>query len=108
MSYDPLYRKLDILDSKCSTLLQLSSLVLALNVIPVAIVEQSRLALALTVVVAVPFLFSSLLALSVIWVDWAPTQRTVVVRTRTYLIALVATALGVIAMTARIALGLVP
>jgi hypothetical protein len=106
MDQEQLYRRLDILDNKCSALLQLSSVVLALNVIPAVITDTSGLALTLTIVVVSLFLLSSVLALSVIWVNWSPTERTLTLRSRTYRVALVATGLGVFAMAARVIEGM--
>lgn len=84
----------------------MASVVLALNIIPIAAVDISGLALVLTAFVTGLFLASSLLALSVIWMNWRPTERTVRLRTTTYMVALVATASGIVTMPARIALGL--
>lgn len=96
MDIKVLYERLTILDGKCSALLQLSSVILALNIIPVAIGKLSGIALALSKIVAIIFLFTSLLSLFVIWIEWEPSEAILRYRTYAYRFAVVLTAIGLI------------
>jgi len=95
---DELYNRLSILDSKCSALLQLSSVVLALNVIPATTGDLSGLTLAFSIIVAVGFLLVAFLSLSVIWIEWEPTVKTLSGRTCRYRAAFLLTWLGLLSM----------
>lgn len=98
MEMDQLYERLNILDNKCSALLQLSSVILALIIIPVAFGKLSGLALTLSLSIAILFLVTSLLSLFVIWIIWEPTEVILSWRTGVYRIAVILTAIGLVCM----------
>jgi hypothetical protein len=95
-----LHKKLGIVDHKCSALLELSSVVLALNIIPAVSGNLSSVGSKLSAVISVAFLISSLLSLFVLWIDWEPSQETLIFRTRIYRICIFLTAIGLIAIAA--------
>ena len=101
-----LYSNLNILDAKCSALLQLSSVILALNIIPAASGELAGLSLKLSLGIAVLFLITSLLSLYVIRIEWEPDEPLLKRRTIAYSIALYLTAVGLIMMAALIIISL--
>jgi hypothetical protein len=103
---EELYSKLNILDAKCSALLQLSSVILALNIIPAASGELAGLSLKLSMGIAVLFLATSLLSLNVIRIEWYPDEALLKRRTMAYSIALYLTAVGLIMMAALIIISL--
>ncbi len=94
-----LYDRLTILDGKCSALLQLSSVIIALNIIPAAMGKLTGLPVTLNIIVAIIFLLTSLLSLLVIRVEWKPTEATLKHRTLAYRFAVMLTATGLLCMT---------
>lgn len=95
-----LNKRLGILDHKCSALLELSSVVLALNIIPAVSGNLTQVGSLLSAVISVAFLISSLLSLFVLWLDWQPTEETLRFRTRIYRICIFLTAIGLTAIAA--------
>lgn len=95
-----LHRKLGIVDHKCSALLELSSVVLALNIIPAVSGNLTDIGSKLSAIISIAFLISSLLSLFVLWIDWAPSQETLVFRTLIYRICIFLTAIGLTAIAA--------
>jgi len=102
MEMNQLYERLNILDNKCSALLQLSSVILALTIISATFGKLTGLAVTLSLSIAVLFLITSLLSLFVIWIRWTPTKATVDHRTCMYRIAVILTAIGLICMASLI------
>jgi clan AA aspartic protease len=100
-----LYERLNILDSKCSGLLQLSSVILALNVIPAVGGKLTGFSQVLSILVAVLFLVTSLLSLYVLQIEWQPTSKTLQRRTMAYRISLVLTVIGLFCVAALIIFG---
>jgi len=92
------YDQLNILDRKCQALLQLSSFVLAVNVLAPAIGRVGGIAVYASAAAVVAFLVTGLLALSVLSVDWAPGEGLIEGRTHRYRFAIVSTAIGLLAM----------
>ncbi len=95
-----LNRRLGIIDHKCSALLELSSVVLALNIIPAVSGNLTPVGSLLSAVISVAFLISSLLSLFVLWVDWGATEQTLQFRTRIYRFCIFLTAIGLTAIAA--------
>ncbi|WNZ24930.1 hypothetical protein HJG54_20130 [Leptolyngbya sp. NK1-12] len=95
-----LNRRLGILDHKCSALLELSSVVLALNIIPAVSGNLSDVGSLLSAIISVTFLVSSLLSLFVLWIDWQPTEQVVEFRTSIYRFCIFLTAIGLTAIAA--------
>jgi len=91
---EELYERLNILDTKCSALLQLSAIVLTIGTIPVTSGQIAGFSLILSLVIASIFLISSLLSLSVIWIKWEASMKTLVWRTYAYKISHTLTAIG--------------
>lgn len=100
-----LYERLSILDSKCSGLLQLSSVILALNVIPAVGGKLTGFSQVLSILVAILFLVTSLLSLYVLQIEWQPTSKTLQRRTMAYRISLVLTVIGLFCVAALIIFG---
>lgn len=98
MDRSELVRRLAVLDTKCSALLQLSAVVLALNMISASIGEFGWLRHALGAIIASLFLATSFLSLLVICVNWEATESTLRRRTFAYRIAIIATAIGLVCM----------
>jgi len=98
MDHNELIRRLTVLDSKCSALLQLAAVVLALTMIPASIGKLDGLREVLSIIIAFLFLLTSFLSLSVIWVNWEPSERTLGHRTFSYQVAIVIAAIGLICM----------
>jgi hypothetical protein len=99
-SQDDLNRRLGILDHKCSALLELSSVVLALNIIPAVSGNLSDVGSILSAIISITFLISSLLSLFVLWIDWQPTEKVLSFRTSIYRICIFLTAVGLTAIAA--------
>ena len=98
--HSALYDRLTILDGKCSALLQLSAVVLSIGIIP-ATMSNVLVAYRLLCLVATgSFLVVSILSLTVIWVDWIPSEATVKWRTGAYRLAVVLTGLGLLSTAA--------
>lgn len=100
LSRQELNQRLSILDHKCSALLELSSVVLALNIIPAISGNLSKMGSILSAIISVAFLISSLLSLFVLWIDWHPTEETVRFRTSIYSTCIALTAIGLTAIAA--------
>lgn len=92
--------RLSILDHKCSALLELSSVVLALNIIPAVSGNLTNLGSLLSGTISIAFLISSLLSLFVLWIDWDATEQTLLFRTRIYRFCIFLTAIGLMAIAA--------
>jgi hypothetical protein len=93
-----LNQSLGILDQKCSALLQLSSVVLALNIIPAVSGKLDQVESLLSGAIAIIFLINSLLSLFVLWINWQPSEQTLVFRTYMYQVCVGLTAIGLAAM----------
>jgi hypothetical protein len=96
MEKSEIIRRLTVLDSKCSALLQLSALILTLNMISASIKNIGGLKQILSATITFIFLFISLLSLTVIWVNWRVSNRTVKYRTIMYRINIAMTAIGLL------------
>ena len=93
---DELYEKLTILDQKCSTLAQISSLALAISALvalkfPPGDAWRGRLAMALLTA----FFVSCVTSLLVIWINWQPSAATVRRRTVAYRVSYLAGLAGI-------------
>lgn len=97
---EDLNRRLGILDHKCSALLELSSVVLALNIIPAVSGNLTDVGSILSAIISITFLISSLLSLFVLWIDWQPTEKVLGFRTLIYRVCIFLTAIGLTAIAA--------
>lgn len=107
-SQEAFYTRLSILDAKYSALLQLSSVVLALNIFPALSGRMDGLERELTVATVLIFLGCSLILLFVIWVDWRPSKRVLALRTVLYRTAVVLSAVGLVCVAATTVILLFP
>lgn len=98
MDRNELFRRLTILDSKCASLLQLSAVVLALNMITVSVGTLDGLRQIVSVVIALIFLLTCFLSIFVIWVNWEASEGTLKRRTLAYRVAVVIATIGLICM----------
>ncbi len=95
-----LYKQLNILDAKCSALLQLASLVMVLNSIPFAAGGVQDAASALRLCSTLLFFASCIPSIVVLQVDWNPSVELVNKRTRLYKVASALVTAGLICMLA--------
>ena len=98
MNQSELIRRLTVLDSKCSVLLQLSAVVLALNMIPASIGKLDGFRQIISTIIALVFLLTSFLSLLVIWVNWEASEGTLRYRTFAYRVAIIMATIGLICM----------
>jgi len=78
------YERLNILDAKCTSLLQLASILSAIEVIPIVAGEAPAYVKLLGLLSVVTFVAVGLLAVSVLAVDWTPSDQEVGRRTTIY------------------------
>lgn len=90
--------KLSILDGKCSALLQLSAIILAIGIIPATSGKVEGSELILAAFIAGDFLITSLLLLSVIWYSNNPSAKLLSIRSKAYNFSLILIGIGLIAM----------
>uniref|UniRef100_A0A7C4TVQ4 DUF202 domain-containing protein n=1 Tax=Caldisericum exile TaxID=693075 RepID=A0A7C4TVQ4_9BACT len=94
LSTEEIYERLTILDGKCSALLELSAIILTIGTIPITSGKFSGLPFVLSLIITVTFLLVSILSLTVIWVEWEPTIKTLNWRTIAYRISVILSGAG--------------
>jgi hypothetical protein len=98
MEREEFLRRLTVLDTKCTALLTLSGVVLALNMLAVTLGKMDTMKKIFSIFISLLFLISSFLALSVIWIDWKATDVTLKNRTKAYKLAVIIEAIGLVCM----------
>ena len=96
MRRSELLRRLTILDGKSTVLLSISAIILTIFTIPIATHRLDGVLLNLSVTIAATFLAVSLLALSVLRVNWDPTEGLLNYKSKAFKFAIILTALGLI------------
>lgn len=85
LSQDVCYQRLNILDAKCTSLLQLCAVLAAIQSIPTAATEAPIWVRAIGASSVLVFLLVSFLALGVLAVEWEPSCVEVERRTKAYM-----------------------
>ncbi|HET54677.1 MAG TPA: hypothetical protein ENN33_05605 [Ignavibacteria bacterium] len=102
LKHEELYYHLNVVDTKCATLLQLSGIVLMIGTVSLAsdIISNNLLWLLSTIFTI--FLVISFLSLSVVWLHWSKSNTELIkilkYRTRVYNICVILTAIGLISI----------
>jgi hypothetical protein len=97
---EKIHESLTVLDGKCSALLQLSGVILAIATIPVTSGKVAGVELLIAAFIAGDFLVTSLLLLYVLWFSSSPSATLLAARARIYNLSLVLVGIGLLAMGA--------
>lgn len=90
------YERLNILDSKCTSLLQLTAILSAIEVIPIAASDAPTVVKLLGLLSVMTFVAVGLLAVGVLAVDWDPSEDEIKCRTAIYNRCRVLTRVGLV------------
>jgi len=102
LSHQELYHHLNVVDTKCATLLQLSGIVLMIGTVSLASGVLSTTLRGLLGFIFATFLAISFLSLSVVWLHWSKSATTLVrflkYRTRVYNLCVALTGVGLVSI----------
>ena len=102
LSHQELYDHLNVVDTKCAALLQLSGIILMIGTVSLASGVLSTALRGLLGFIFATFLVISFLSLSVVWLYWSKSEASLVkflkYRTRVYNLCVLLTAVGLVSI----------
>lgn len=84
LSQQKLYERLNILDAKCTSLLQVCAVLAVLQSIPVAVADTPPWIKPIAAASVLIFLLVSFMAVRVLKIDWEPCDKVIIHRTQIY------------------------